>query len=108
MVCQLRRLEQENRLGRKMEEGKQESVCVCKGGGFRSQRVNFGVFVICTTKAPPWLSMGLWHKMEKQLVDIVNGGPDTSDELSVAKMLHEEDKSVFALREQEFGRHESF
>ena len=64
MVCQLRRLEQEIRLGRKMEEGRQESVCVCKGGGFRSPRVNFGVFVICTTKAPPWLSMGLWHKME--------------------------------------------
>ena len=34
-----------------------------------------------------------------------NGGPDLIDEPSDAKMLHNEDKRAFALREREFGRH---
>ena len=42
-------------------------------------------------KAPLWLN-----------VDIQNGGPDLSDKISEAKMLHKEDMRAFALREREF------
>ena len=57
----------------------------------RSPRVNFSVSVVCTMKAPLWLN-----------VDIQNGGPDLSDKISEAKMLHKEDMRAFALREREF------
>ena len=46
---------------------------------------------------------GQWHKMENKLVDIQNGGLDLFDEISAAKMLHNEDKRAFALREREFA-----
>ena len=48
---------------------------------------------------------GLWHKMEKDLVDIQNGAPDLLDEMSDSKMLYNENKRAFALREHEFGGH---
>ena len=47
---------------------------------------------------------GQWHKMDKKLVEIQNGGPDLFDDKSKARMLHKEDKPVFALRAREFGR----
>ena len=47
---------------------------------------------------------GLWHKMEKDLVDIQNG-PDLIDEMSEANVLYNENKRAFALREHEFGGH---
>ena len=58
----------------------------------RSPRVNFSASVVCTMKAPSWLN-----------VDIQNGGPDLSDKISDAKMLHKEYKRAFSLREREFG-----
>ena len=39
-----------------------------------------------------------WHRMENQLVEIPNGGPDLFDEPSESKMLHKEDKRAFGLR----------
>ena len=44
------------------------------------------------------------HNMEKELVEMQNGGLDLFGELRDAKMLHSEDKRAFALREPEFGR----
>ena len=46
---------------------------------------------------------GRWHKMENKSTDIQNGGADLFDEISEAKILHNEDKPAFALREREFG-----
>ena len=40
---------------------------------------------------------GLWHKMERKLVEIQNGGPVLFDEMSEAKMLHNRDKTSFSL-----------
>ena len=57
----------------------------------RSPRVNFSVSAVCTMKARSWLN-----------VDIQNGGPDLSDNISEAKMLHKEDKRAFSLRDREF------
>ena len=48
---------------------------------------------------------GRWHKMEKKLVDIQNGGPDLFFGVSEAAMIHDEDKRAFALRVREFGGH---
>ena len=46
---------------------------------------------------------GPWHKMEKKLVDIPNGGPDLLCEIRETKMMHSEDRRVFASRERELG-----
>ena len=48
---------------------------------------------------------GLWHKIDKKLVDIQNGGPDLFDELREAKLLHREDKRAHALRRREYERY---
>ena len=48
---------------------------------------------------------GLWHKMQKKLVNIQNGGLSLLNEIREAKIMHSEDKRTFALREPEFGGH---
>ena len=78
--------------GEKNEKMARQRRLVCKGKrARRSPRVNFSVSVVCTMKAPLWLN-----------VDIQNGGPDLSDKISEAKMLHKEYKRACALREREF------
>ena len=72
---------------------KKESIC--KGCEYLSLRVSFRASVTCTTKALSWP----WHKMDKKLVDIRNGGPDLLDEISDAKMLCNEDKRAIAVKE---------
>ena len=47
---------------------------------------------------------GLWHKMEKKLVDIRNGDPDLIDEISDAKCCAMKIKEPLLLRKHEFGR----
>ena len=89
LSCQLTRLEQVFRLGRKME--KKERASVQGRRVRRSPRVNFSVSAVCTMKARSWLN-----------VDIQNGGRDLSDNTSEAKMLHKEDKRAFSLRDREF------
>ena len=42
---------------------------------------------------------GRCHNMAEKLIEIQNGGPDHNDEISKAKMLHNEHKQAFALRE---------
>ena len=67
-----------------------KSESMCWRGECRSQRVNFRVLV---------------NNMEKELVKMQNGGPDLFDEPGDWKMLHNEDKRAFALRERQFGRY---
>ena len=51
---------------------------------------------LCAREA---LHGGRCHNMAKKLVEIQNGGLDHFEEVSKAKMLHNEDKRTFALRE---------
>ena len=85
---QLKRLEQGRRLGTRVPITKSEFQSLCDlhdEGTFMAQ-------------------CGRVHKMEKNLVDVQNGGPDLFDEINEAKMFHNEDRRVFAPREREFGK----
>ena len=75
---------------------------MCKGGGARSPRVNVRIFVM-HDEGSFMAQCGQRYKMENKLAEIQNGELGLFDEMSEAKMLHNQDRRAFALRKREFG-----
>ena len=74
-----------------MDDGEKEGVYV---QGMRVPITESGFQSLCDfhDEGTFMARCGLWHKMDKKLVDILNGGPDLLDEISDAKMLCNEDQ----------------
>ena len=104
LAYQLRRLEQGSRVGRKKENGQKLGICV-QGRRIPITNVEFQSLCYLHKEGTFMAQCGLWHKMDKKLVDIQNGGPDLFDELREAKLLHREDKRAHASRRREYERY---
>ena len=80
MSYQLRMLEQGDRLGRKMENGKKDGVCV-QGRRVPITKSEFQSLCDLHDEGTFMSQCGRWHNMEKMCVEIPNRGSDLFDEI---------------------------
>ena len=86
-------VEQEYRLGRRMEHDQTEGVYV-QGRWVPITAREVHSFCNFHDEGTFMAQCGLWDKMDKKLVDTQNDGPDLFDEISEATMLHKGDKRL--------------
>ena len=90
------RLEQGNRLGKWRMASKKEYV---QGRRVPTTKGEFQSLCDLNEAGTFFARCERWHKMDKKLVDVQNGGPDLVDEIRDSKMLCNEDKRAMAAKE---------